>query len=234
MYIEEYFAGQHREDQNYFIIYWNYLNDTQRIKICRCVVVRLGKSWRMRSLKANLETRRRMLHRNHHNTIEKYLFSCRILQGPAHTKLTRPRKLAIELWKQSWLLSLNRIRLQDGACAALISSLCRSSTRCCRSGGMRSSRLSVWIHFSDNGPQFGYLETNDWIRGWSSVTHVGLRNDCLERKQSLASSDFAVKFSTNSWASRTLARQTICQVNIWKASCILLGLAISTASRIEL
>lgn len=88
MYIEEYFAGQHREDQNYFIIYWNYLNDTQRIKICRCVVVRLGKSWRMRSLKANLETRRRMLHRNHHNTIEKYLFSCRILQGPAHTKLS--------------------------------------------------------------------------------------------------------------------------------------------------
>lgn len=88
MYIEEYFAGQHREDQNYFIIYWNYLNDTQRIKICWCVVVRLGKSWRMRSLKANLETRRRMLHRNHHNTIEKYLFSCRILQGPAHTKLS--------------------------------------------------------------------------------------------------------------------------------------------------
>lgn len=32
MYIEEYFAGQHREDQNYFIIYWNYLNNTQRIK----------------------------------------------------------------------------------------------------------------------------------------------------------------------------------------------------------
>ena len=119
----------------------------------------------------------------------------------AHEALTRPRKLAIELWKQSWLLSLNRIRLQDGACAALIPSLYRSSTRCCRSGGMRSSRLSVWIHFSDNGPQFGYLETNDWIRGWSSVTHVGLRNDCLERKQSLASSDFAVKFSTNSWAS---------------------------------
>lgn len=152
----------------------------------------------------------------------------------AHEALTRPRKLAIELWKQSWLLSLNRIRLQDGACAALIPSLYRSSTRCCRSGGMRSSRLSVWIHFSDNGPQFGYLETNDWIRGWSSVTHVGLRNDCLERKQSLASSDFAVKFSTNSWASKTLARQTICQVHIWKASCILLGLAISTASRIEL
>lgn len=42
MYIEEYFAGQHREDQNYFIIYWNYLNDTQRIKICWCVVVRSG------------------------------------------------------------------------------------------------------------------------------------------------------------------------------------------------